>query len=159
MLQVDGCALRIEAAGAAADGARVVSKGPVLSAASDLCGLRVDRHHAAAREWPNVRASSLIESEVPCSNGAAPVAEYSAESSAPLAPISQIPRICIVRTAFRPVHLSLRLSILDLCHHLGSAVVAVPGNGIGVAAELCVGQHADRAAPQIIVMVQQPDLE
>ena len=54
MVQVNGHALGVKAASAATHSTGIVCKSPVLSAACDLLGLRVDRHHAAAGKWSKV---------------------------------------------------------------------------------------------------------
>src|SRR5580698_818965 len=56
------------------------------------------------------------------------------------------------------MHLRVRINIVDLTYHFGSAIVAVPGNCIGVLTKFCVLQCAYGTTPQIVVMVQHPDL-
>ncbi len=72
---------------------------------------------------------------------------------APLAPIRKISRIYVVRTAFRPMHLYFGISVVDLTHHVGSAIIAVPCNRIRVFPKLDVLQCSHSASPQIVVMV------
>src|SRR5205807_7791682 len=78
--------------------------------------------------------------------------------SRPLAPVREITGIGIVRTAFGPMHLGFGVSVVDLAYHVRSAVIAVPCNRIGVLAELGVGQRANCASPQVVVVIQDPDL-
>src|SRR5580692_8653118 len=134
-----------------------MSKRPVLSATGDFLGLRIDGYHPAAGKRSDVWAAMLIEREVPCGEGAAPVVEGVTEGSTPLTPIGQITGICVVRATFRPMHLRFRIGVVDLTHHVGPAIVAVPGNRVHVFAKLVVLQGVQNAPPQIVVMIQNPD--
>src|ERR1700680_3152207 len=117
-----------------------MSEGPVLSGTGDFFGLRIDGYYAATGEGPEVWPAAFIERQVPCGDGAAPVVEDVAEDSAPLAPIGEIAGIGVVRATFRPMHLCFRIGVVDFTHHVGSAVVAVPGNRVHVFAKFIVLQ-------------------
>src|SRR5580692_3233342 len=117
-----------------------MSKRPVLSATGNFPGLRIDGYHAAAGKRSEVRPAMLVESHVPCCDGAAPVVENVAEDPTPLAPIRKIARVGVVGATFRPVHLRIWISVVDFAYHVGSAVVAVPGDSVHVPAKFVVLQ-------------------
>src|ERR1700730_13182183 len=109
-----------------------MSAGPVLSATGAFFGLRIDGYHAAAGQGSEDGPAMLIERRVPCGDGAAAVVEDVAEDSAPPAPVCEIAGIGVVRATFRPMHLCCRIGVVDLTHHVGSSIVAVPGDCVHV---------------------------
>src|SRR5580658_9493677 len=157
-LHASGRGLRIEAASSAANCSRVVSECPILPATGNLSRLRVNGHHAATRERTNVWPSMLVKRQVPRGDGAAPVAKHLAERSGPLAPIGQIRGVRIIRPTFGPMHLNLGIGILDLAHHVRAAIIAMPRNRIDILPKLPIPQRAYGSPPQIVVMVQHPNL-
>src|ERR1700691_403401 len=56
------------------------------------------------------------------------------------------------------MHLGFGIDIMDLTHHFGITDVAVPSHRIGVLTKFRVLQCAYGTTPQIVVMVQHPDL-
>src|SRR5437870_5213147 len=103
----------------------IMGEAPELTAADDLFGLRVNRHHAAARKRSDIGAALLVESKIPSSNGTAPIAHDAGERAAPLAPVGELVGKGIVWTSLRPIHLGIRVGIVYSSHPLGLAEIAV----------------------------------
>src|ERR1051326_355686 len=107
-------------------------KRPILSTARDLLGLRMNRYHATARKRPDVGLSFFVQCQIPSRNRLAPVANRMGERLPPIGPIGRVIGSGIVRTPFSPVHLSLRMRLVHLAHHLWRAHVSMKRNRVAV---------------------------
>lgn len=147
--------LRIDAVRTPPDKPGKVGKGAILSAVRNFLRFRVNRHQPAAIERSNIGPAFFVERKIPCCNGFTTVAKYLGEGLAPLCPAARVILGRIGRTTFRPVHLNVRIFVLYAFHPLGFADVTVPGNRVGVLANVARLEFPKRAPPQVVVVVYQ----
>src|ERR1039458_8083838 len=62
------------------------------------------------------------------------------------------------RTAFRPIKLRVGMSVVHLVHHLRRSDISVKCDRVAVFAHAPFIEFADRPSPQVVVMVEYPDL-
>src|SRR6201987_732455 len=135
-----------------------MSQSPILTAASDFAGLRVNGHNATAREGSDVRTSVFIEREVPSGDRSAPVAQNAGEGACPLRAIGQIAGIGVVGSTFGPIHFGVGAGFVRLGHHLRLSHIAVPGNRVAILTQVGIVKFGDGAPPQVVIVIKNPDL-
>ncbi len=100
----------------------------------------------------------MIERKVPRSDAAAPVAQIAGERLGPLRPVGRIVLVGHVRTTFGPVAVDFRVRVVHGRHLVSVADIAMPGDCRAVLAHFGIFQGRDGAAPEIVVVVDHPDL-
>src|SRR5262249_49621824 len=136
---------------------REVGPRPVLPAAGDLAGFGVDRDYAAAVERADVGFSCFVQCDIPSDHAARPVPQDAAYVRAPLGPVCEVARIPVRRTAFRPIHVLLRICLVNASHTAGPAHVPMPRDAIDVTVHFRIVELGDCTAPEIVVVVDDPD--
>src|SRR5690348_3199688 len=131
---------------------------PVLAATRDSLCLRVNRDQSAAGKGANVGAAVLIEHEIPSCDRLAPVAQNLSKSVSPAGPICRISRTSVIRTTLSPMHLGVRMRVMNFGHHVSAASVAMPRHCLGELLHRWIIQLANHSAPKIVVVIEQPYL-
>ena len=135
-----------------------MSKGPVLPAAADFFRLRIHGHQPSAREGTDIRTTFFVQRQIPSRDTTAPVAQHLRVGSSPLDPVARVIGSRVVRTALRPVKLHLGKCLANPAHHLRCPHISVKRNRIAELAEIRILQFIDCPAPQVVVVIQNPDL-
>src|SRR5215469_4379586 len=77
----------------------VVRESPVLTAACNFIGSRMNGDHTAAREWTYVGLAFFIQRQIPADDAAHSIPQDATECLAPFGPVHQIFRIDDVRSS------------------------------------------------------------
>ena len=133
-------------------------EGPILTAAGNFVARIVNGDNAPAGEGPKIRVPLFIEGQVPGGDGPRPVVEDAVEGLRPLGKVGQVVGRGKVRAAFGPIGVFRGKRIVHAGHRRGFTDVAVPCNAVDVFIRFRYAQLADGSAPQIVVVVQHPNL-
>src|SRR5258708_6731118 len=158
VIEIKRLALRSNAASATADKTGVVIERPILPAVRNFPALRVDSQHAATGERSDIGMPGFIEGEIPRSNRAAPISQDAGKGCAPLRPVLGVIRIGVIGAAFGPVHFDVGIGGVNSIYPLRLAYITVPCDGIAVPADIGRFQFAHGPAPQVVNVINQPNL-
>src|SRR5262249_28254989 len=118
----------------------------------------MDRHQPSAAEWTDIWPPVFIQGQIPSRNRAATVAQNLSKGFAPIGSIASVVGIGIVRSPLGPIHLRLRICTVNAIDPFRLPNIPVPSDGVSVITYARRFQFSHRTAPQIIVVVNQPDL-
>src|ERR1700685_30913 len=120
---------------------------PILTATRNLLRLGMNRDHPAAGKRPYVRPTFLIERQIPSTKRLAPVTNRLSERLPPIRPVSGIVRSRVVRGAFCPIQLRVRMGLMHLVHHFRRAHISMKRDRVAILAQSLIVEFADRPAP------------
>src|SRR2546423_8960451 len=118
----------------------------------------MDGDQTTAGEGDYVRFAVFVQGQIPSNDAPHPVSQDSSVCFAPLGPIHQIAWISNVRSAFGPIHLSVRMGCKYFLHVVRLAEISMPRNRPGVFAYFLIIEFTNGPAPEVIVMINQPYL-